>query len=255
MTLHSTSESPLTYLIASIGRRVLTFDPPGAYRSTRRARFDMDEMLECAQLVLEICRVDGMVDVLGHGGGGLCALAMAIDSPKQVNRLALINTASGEASIQRNRGIPWHWHPTNRNFWKWISLSVQVRNGRGNLAAHKQLERMIRQASFFNKKLAPEIPIYQGDIQEHAPQRNRWSRETRKLDLNNRLGRVWSPTLVCAGRHDPQTPIGCSHELTAGIPYARQIVFEKSGHYPYIEEPNRFAKELNDFFSETGPVF
>jgi proline iminopeptidase len=255
MTLHSTAESPLTYLMAGIGRRVITFDPPGAYRSSRPARFDMAEMLECAQLALEICRVDGLVDVLGHGEGGLCALAIAIDIPSRVNRLALINTASGEASIQRNRGIPWHWHPTSRNFWKWIGLSLQVRNGRGNLAAHKRLERLIRQASFYNKNLAPEIPIYQGDFQRHAPLRNHWSRETRKLDLNNHLGRVWSPTLVCAGRYDPQTPLGCSQELTARIPYARQVVFEQSGHYPYIEEPKRFARELNDFFSETTPVF
>jgi pimeloyl-ACP methyl ester carboxylesterase len=254
MTLHSTAESPLTYLLAGIGRRVITFDPPGAYRSTRPARVDMDEMLECAQIVLEICRMNGTVDVVGHGTGGLCALAMAIELPKRVNRLVLISTASGRPAIQRNHGIPWHWSLTNRKFWKWMSLSVQVRNGRGNLATHKQLVRLTRHASFYNKSLAPEIPIYQEDFRSPVPLRNRWDHTTRQVNFSDRLGRVWSQTLVCVGRHDPRTPLGCSQELTAGIPYARQVVFEQSGHYPYIEEPELFERELIEFLSETPPM-
>ncbi len=251
MTLHSTAESPLTKILAGLGRRVITFDPPGAYRSTRPARLDMDEMLECAQVALEICRINDSIDIAGHGMGGLCALSMAIELPRQVNRLVLINVASGASSIQRNHGIPWYWPVTSRSFWKWISLSFRVRSGRGNLASHKQLIRLTRNVSFYNKSLIPEITINQDDFHRPAPLRNRWDRTTQQLDFADRLGRVWSPTLVCAGRHDPQIPPGCSRELTAGIPYARQIIFEESGHYPYIEESGRFEQELRDFFSET----
>jgi pimeloyl-ACP methyl ester carboxylesterase len=254
MTLNSTAESPLTQILAGMGRRVITFDPPGAYRSTRPARVDMDEMLECAQLALEICRINTTVDVVGHGMGGLCALSMAIELPRLVNRLVLINAASGATSIQRNHGIPWFWPVTSRKFWKWVRLSLQVRSGRGSLASHKQLVRMTRHASFYNKNLIPDIPIHQEDFRRPVPLRNRWDRNARQVDLTDRLGRVWSQTLICAGLHDPQTPRGCSQELAAGIPYARQVVFEKSGHYPYIEEPGRFETELIDFFSDNSPI-
>jgi proline iminopeptidase len=254
MTLHSTAESPLTQILAGIGRRVITFDPPGAYRSTRPARVDMVEMLECAQLALEICRINGTIDVVGHGMGGLCALSMAIELPRQVNRLVLINAASGANSIHRNHGIPWYWPVTSRKFWKWVSLSLQVRSGRGSLASHKQLVRLTRHASFYNKSLIPEIQIHQDDFRRPAPLRNRWDRSARQVDFSDRLGRVWSQTLVCSGLHDPQTPLGCSQELTAGIPYARQVIFEQSGHYPYIEEPGRFEHELTGFFSENSPI-
>jgi pimeloyl-ACP methyl ester carboxylesterase len=254
MTLNSTAESPLTLILARMGRRVITFDPPGAYRSTRPARVDMNEMLECAHLALEICRVKGNIDLVGHGVGGLCAMAMAIDYPRLVNRLVLINTASGPSSIQRNHGIPWYWPVTSRTFWKWIRLSFKIRAGRGNLASHKQLVRLTRHASFHDKSLIPDIPIHQDDFRTPAPLRNRWDRTNRQVDFSDRLGRVWSQTLVCAGRHDPQTPAGCSQELTTGIPFARQVTFEQSGHYPYIEEPDRFERELIEFFSEISPA-
>ena len=39
------AEGPLTQLLVGLGRRVITFDPPGAYRSSRPARCDLDEML------------------------------------------------------------------------------------------------------------------------------------------------------------------------------------------------------------------
>jgi pimeloyl-ACP methyl ester carboxylesterase len=254
MTLNSTAESPLTQILARIGRRVITFDPPGAYRSTRPARVDMNEMLECAQLALEICRVHAPVDIVGHGMGGLCALSIAIKHPRLVNRLVLINAASGLTSIQRNHGIPWYWPVTSRKFWKWIRLSLQVRSGRGSLASHKQLVRLTRHASYYNKSLIPEITIHQDDFSRPAPLRNRWDRTARQVDYSDCLGRIWSQTLVCAGRHDPQTPPGCSQELASGIPSARQVIFEQSGHYPYIEEPACFEKELTHFFSETSPA-
>jgi proline iminopeptidase len=254
MTLHSTSESPLTQILAGLGRRIVTFDPPGAYRSSKPARADMQEMLECAQITLEICRIHGAVDVVGHGMGGLCALSMAIELPRRVNRLVLVNAASGAPSIRRNHGIPWYWPITSRNFWKWVGLSLRVRSERGSLGYHKQLVRMTRHASFYNKKLAPEIPIQQEDFQQPAPPRNRWDLTARQVDLSDSLGQIWSQTLVCAGRYDPQTPPGCSQELASGIPFARQVVFEQSGHYPYIEEPKRFEHELSDFFSKAPPI-
>lgn len=254
MTLQSTAESPLTQILARMGRRVITFDPPGAYRSTRPARVDMNEMMECAHLALELCRVKEQIDVVGHGMGGLCALAMAIEHPWSVNRLVLINAASGPTSIKRNHGIPWYWPITSKTFWKWIGISLQMRAGHGSMASHKQLVRLTRHASFYDKNLIPEIPIHQDDFRRPAPLRNRWDRISRQVDFSNRLGRVWSQTLVCAGRHDPQNPPGCSQELATGIPFARQVMFEHSGHYPYIEEPDLFEQQLIDFFSEISPT-
>jgi pimeloyl-ACP methyl ester carboxylesterase len=73
------------------------------------------------------------------------------------------------------------------------------------------------------------------------------SRCCRRLDYRPRLGEIRVPTLLLVGRHDPQIPPACSEELASGIPDARLVVFEMSGHYPFIEEARAFWPMVGDF--------
>ena len=57
------------------------------------------------------------------------------------------------------------------------------------------------------------------------------------------------PALICVGRHDPQAPVGCSEELAQGIPSARLVTFEHSGHYPFTEERDLFQQILAEFLA------
>jgi proline iminopeptidase len=67
------------------------------------------------------------------------------------------------------------------------------------------------------------------------------------VDYKARLPEIQAPTLLCVGRYDPQTPIACSQELARGIPNSKLVVLEMSGHYPFVEEPGRFAEEMTVF--------
>ncbi|HEX6708688.1 MAG TPA: alpha/beta hydrolase [Rubrobacter sp.] len=58
---------------------------------------------------------------------------------------------------------------------------------------------------------------------------------------------VRAPALVSAGRNDPQMPPSCLDELARGMPDARIVFFEKSGHYPFIEEPEAFWEAVRYF--------
>jgi pimeloyl-ACP methyl ester carboxylesterase len=80
--------------------------------------------------------------------------------------------------------------------------------------------------------------------------RDSWPVRARRIDYGPSLGKVRSPALICVGRHDPQAPPACSQELAAGIPDSRLVVFENSGHYPFIEERERFLKTLAQFYAE-----
>jgi proline iminopeptidase len=60
-----------------------------------------------------------------------------------------------------------------------------------------------------------------------------------------RLGEVRVPTLVASGRHDWITPVAQGGErLHRGIPRSELVVFEQSGHYPFIEEQPAFLAAL-----------
>jgi pimeloyl-ACP methyl ester carboxylesterase len=61
------------------------------------------------------------------------------------------------------------------------------------------------------------------------------------------------PTLIVWGEHDPLIPVAHavrSHEL---LPGSRLDVFPGAGHYPFLDDPERFANLLLDFMRTTEP--
>lgn len=246
-TAGAMTDGTLATLLAGLGCHVVSFDPPGAYASARPPRVDMPEMLDCATEALDALDTRGPVDVVGHSMGGLCALALAIGRPERVRRLVLVGTGSGGPSLRRNRAMPWNWSLASPDFWRYAFWGTRLLWRGGTLAAHKHVERLVRAASYVDKSRVPPIPISTADRHRPAPVRDRWPRAALRLDYGPRLGAVRAPTLVCAGRYDPQFPLGCGLELAHGIPGARLVVFDRSGHYPHEEESAAFARAVAEF--------
>lgn len=75
------------------------------------------------------------------------------------------------------------------------------------------------------------------------------------LDSLPWLSTVTAPTLVISGRHDLVTPVEeGGARFAAGLPRAQHAVFEESGHFPFVEEPARFVREVGDFLKRvSGP--
>jgi proline iminopeptidase len=55
------------------------------------------------------------------------------------------------------------------------------------------------------------------------------------------------PTLIIAGRFDRVSIPRYSIQFKSFMPQAKFIMFEKSGHYPFIEEPELHTKILVNF--------
>lgn len=240
-------EDHLTRTVVALGPKVVTFDPPGAYRSSRPMRCDLAEMLECAQEGLAVAGIPPPVTVVGHSMGALCALALAIERPQLVDRLVLVGGCSGFPAVLR-RSTPHNWDPwRDRAWWQAAWWGTRMMTGTGNLAVHKRLDNLIEQASFVDPGHVEAWTIEPGDRRRPAPPRARWMRTVRSVGVAMRLGEVRVPTLLLVGRHDPQTPVTCSEELAAGIPDSALVVFERSGHTPFVEEPGRFAEVVGAF--------
>jgi proline iminopeptidase len=182
--------------------------------------------------------------------GGLCALGLAIEQPELVGRLALIGACSGFPAVMR-WSTPHNWSPwRDREWWQCFWLGFRQMLGLGNLAVHKKLDNLVEKASFVDQQYVELWTIAPGDHKLPAPPRARWLRTVRQVDYRPRLSQVQVQTLLFVGRYDPQTPLPCSRELAAGIPNARLVIFERSGHSPYIEEPVEFCQELSSFLKE-----
>ena len=67
-------------------------------------------------------------------------------------------------------------------------------------------------------------------------------------DLNPAIVKFHFPTLVITGRYDMNVAPIVSWKLAHEIPGAQIVFFEKSGHLPAYEEPEKYLKVLEDFF-------
>ena len=72
-------------------------------------------------------------------------------------------------------------------------------------------------------------------------------REAATMDLRPHLKNVGVPTLVIVGRHDFITTVAMAEEMVKHLPDARLEVFEDSGHFAVIEEPEKFYRVIKQF--------
>jgi proline iminopeptidase len=248
-TLRPMAEDALAGLLAGMGRRVVTFDPPGAYRSSRPMRCDLTEMLACAEESLTVAGVPRPVDVVGHSMGALCSLALAVERPQSVRQLVLIGACSGFAAVRR-WSTPHNWSPwRDAAWWKCLWWGTRQMTGTGSLAVHKRLDNLVEGASFVDPRHACYWTIEPGDERLPAPPRACWLRSARHVEYRHRLDGVRAPTLLLVGVADPQTPPVCTEELAAGIPNSHAVVLDASGHSPFVEQPQEVRQALATFLS------
>jgi proline iminopeptidase len=247
------AQGPLADMLVRMGRTVISFDVPGAYRSTRKPIGDMDEVIRSADEALNRMGIQGPVDVVGHSMGGFAALAYAIERPERTRRLVLANSVSGFPAAARC-GFPGSaFSILDSDYWRIILWGIRVNGGRADLALHKRLQNLMEGASYFDKSFFTAVEVEADDRDQGVPIRMIWSKNMYAgLSYADRLQEVAAPTLVFAGRHDPEAALPCSEELMAGIADARLIIFEKSGHAPFIEEVSLFEDTVGAFLNQDG---
>jgi pimeloyl-ACP methyl ester carboxylesterase len=70
-----------------------------------------------------------------------------------------------------------------------------------------------------------------------------------RLYLASRL-----PTLVVWGRHDRIIPVSHAAAAHEALPGSHLRIFDESGHFPQVEEPDNFVAALGDFMDTTAPA-
>jgi proline iminopeptidase len=211
----------------------------------------MAEMIRSADETLDRLGIQGPVDVVGHSMGGLAALAYAIERPERTRRLVLVTSLSGFPAAARH-GFPGSaFRPYQADYWRVILWGIRLNAGRGNLALHKRLQNLMGRASYHDRSLFKPAEIDADDFDKGVPIRTIWSKNMySRLSYANRLAEVQAPSLILAGQHDPEAPLECSEELLHGIADGRLVIFEDSGHSPFIEEASLFAQTVAAFLNE-----
>jgi pimeloyl-ACP methyl ester carboxylesterase len=62
------------------------------------------------------------------------------------------------------------------------------------------------------------------------------------------------PTLIVWGEKDPMIPAAHGHAAHAAMPGSRLEIFPDAGHFPFNDDPVRFAALLREFVAGTAPA-
>jgi len=202
----------------------------------------------------------GKWSILGHSYGGMVAQAYAIQHSASVDKLILADTFYDAEMWQEN--------DNNSNFVmknqcpeKWDKL-MKIRD-EGYLSSSPEhikeykipsgllywynpenLSKMRKDSLSWNTDVYYQLVGVDGDFIIGG--------DIGKLDFRRDLKNLKMPVLITAGRYDRISDPRYAVKYKMYAPQAEFVMFEKSGHNPYVEEQEKFFKILNDFLKDEG---
>jgi len=218
--------------------RFFTFDPSGTGESTAlRAKEDLTSRGVANDVSGMLLRLKlRPAAVFGHSHGGAVALRVAIAHQELVRRLVVVSTSPGGLAEG-----PWNW--------------TRVLGDLAPREPVKTREEFLRIARrlFVNSLAEPQRAneAFGGAVVKDwvvsVERFNAMEKEFKVYDLRGKMRHIQAPTLIVAGKRDPVVPVEAAEAIRAEIPKSELVVFEKSGHYPMLEEPQKFKSVLAEF--------
>jgi proline iminopeptidase len=183
------------------------------------------------------------VAILGHSFGGFIALEYTLRYPERISHLILLDTASTfdygeeiESNARRKGATPEQLE----------ALEASVDNN----AEFWQLWKLIEPLYFhtFDADLAERVL---GRTMPSVEANQAGGAITEEWALTPHLGEISAPTLVVVGRDDFICPPSQAKIMHDRIPNSELVVFEKSGHFAYVEEPEAFIDAVRCWLRRT----
>jgi pimeloyl-ACP methyl ester carboxylesterase len=214
-------------------RRLLSFDAPGAGRSsTPLFPVSVAALATLATAVLDSRGVE-LSDVVGFSYGGAIAQQLAHDHPERVRRLVLAATNCGWGSYWGSPGAlavmatPLRFYSST--YFERVAADVY-----GGATGRDPDKR--RSASSARRRLPPSSYGYAMQLLGSM----NWSSWSFLPDIPHE-------TLVVCGDDDPLVPVASAKMLAERIPRATLTVVERAGHLLLWDEPERIAPQIGQF--------
>ncbi|MHB1525747.1 MAG: alpha/beta fold hydrolase [Candidatus Dormibacteria bacterium] len=180
-----------------------------------------------SQLVREWLSTRGWdrFSLLGHSYGGSVSIRIAAEAGLQPDRLLLCSASGIRPAAQATPGLRVRSFKALRAFAGWLPAP-----------ASRLAEEWLTQR------------FGSADYRAASPELRRTLVAAVREDLSPQASQLSVPTLVIWGARDTELPLEPhGRRLEALIGPAELVVFESSGHFPFLDEPGRFARVFDAF--------
>ena len=220
--------------------RLVYYDHRGNGRSSRpdETELTMEAWADdAAALARHVAGSDPVV-VIGHSFGGFIAQETAIRHGDVVRALILVATTPGQLGVGE---VPAPEGPPMPD--EFAELLQAMPDSDDEMAIQ-----MSRLAPAYLHDAPPErLTSLMTQIEFSATAMRRGFEELANWSAVDRLQHVDVPTLLIAGRYDAFTAWPQSDRIAAHLSDAEVVVLERSGHFPWLEEPNEFFDAITSW--------
>ncbi|MBD3216847.1 MAG: alpha/beta fold hydrolase [candidate division Zixibacteria bacterium] len=217
-------------------------------------------------LDIDAVRKDLGVDkiiVYGHSYGSMVALLYAATHPENTMALLTTGALSGEKDFQEHNidGVKYFMRRHYPDAWDTIS-TLHANGFLTSDAVYENVFPDLLEMYYYhpenNEKIVPFWSMFSdstsvgfnydvyttivGDDPEWTVNGTLKGVETVAL-----LSVVDCPALIMTGRYDRVCPPAAQTEIVKALPDAELVIFDKSGHRPFIEEPVKFFEITGEF--------
>ncbi len=205
------------------------------------------EMPAYGRLIHDFCEklgIDRVAALVGNSMGGFASTEAVVDNPSRFERLVLVSAAGISFAEAEGRAIEARVRlfeaviPNLSGFRRtWLTRP------RGRELAFGNIFR-------YPNRVRPELLAEQMEPGVGAPGFGDAIRAIGGYDTRHRLTEIEIPTLVVWGMHDRIVPVEAAIGYHRLIPGSRLELFERTGHVPQMERPQRFNALLDEFIAE-----
>ena len=222
--------------------RVIFYDRRSAGRSeTPSSGYGQENQVRDLSSLLEKLGVT-QTHVLGTSAGGPIATRFALDHPRMVDCLILVNTMSYASEPERQV--------------RQMELDALL----ANEAAHGKAVTVEKALEARQPKLRASDPVRFEELRQVDLKHFDGMTQTLRsyLDIGDsietRLGEITMPTLIVHGGADARIPVACAHRLHQGIPDSELHIIPGAAHGLMTNEAARIRALILQFLQSHSPA-
>ena len=191
----------------------------------------------------------GRVHVLGHSWGGLLAMRYAIRYGENLRSLILLDSMSASSKLAKEENELLAARLTYQDKLAAAALRAKPAFVRRESAAIREVLLQSFEVQFHDRSLIDRLQLYvPPDIAARSRQFGAMMVDLKEYDFHAELRRIQVPTLVLYGASEPTARL-TGAALHSHLPHSKFVEIEGAGHFPFIEQPAAFHREVAAFLA------